>query len=153
MSLHTWFLQGPCNSSSCTIYMLTGAELPQAKKVLCLCTLGHFGLVQLFMTLWTLACQASLSVGFSRQEYWIVLSSTGCHTLLEHYISCCPSCHLPWVPGAARTPVTQAAAPPHVALTGANPSCPGQPQVLNPSGRPTCRGGNKTMIETQGWCD
>ena len=26
--------------------------------------------VQLFMTLWTIACQASLSVGFSQQEYW-----------------------------------------------------------------------------------
>ena len=26
--------------------------------------------VQLFVTLWTIACQASLSMGFSRQEYW-----------------------------------------------------------------------------------
>ena len=26
--------------------------------------------VQLFATLWTVACQASLSMGFSRQEYW-----------------------------------------------------------------------------------
>ena len=26
--------------------------------------------VQLFMTLWNVARQASLSVGFSRQEYW-----------------------------------------------------------------------------------
>ena len=26
--------------------------------------------VQLFATLWTLAYQASLSMGFSRQEYW-----------------------------------------------------------------------------------
>ena len=26
--------------------------------------------VQLFVTLWTVACQAPLSVGFSRQEYW-----------------------------------------------------------------------------------
>ena len=25
---------------------------------------------QLFTTLWTIACQASLSMGFSRQEYW-----------------------------------------------------------------------------------
>ena len=32
---------------------------------------------------------------FSRQEYWSVLGNTGCHTLLEHYISCCPSCQLP----------------------------------------------------------
>ena len=26
--------------------------------------------VQLFATPWTVACQASLSMGFSRQEYW-----------------------------------------------------------------------------------
>jgi len=49
--------------------------------------------------------------------------------------------------------VTQAAAPPpHLALTGTNPSPPGQPQELNPSGQPICRGGNKTTIETQGQC-
>ena len=35
--------------------------------------------------------------------------------------------------GAAGTPVTQAAAiPPHLALTGANPSPPGQPQEQTP---------------------
>ena len=43
-----------------------------------------------------LAYQVSLLGGwgggrFSRQEYWSVLANTGCHTLLEHYISCCPS--------------------------------------------------------------
>ena len=27
-------------------------------------------LVQLFLTPWTVACQAPLSMGFSRQEYW-----------------------------------------------------------------------------------
>ena len=31
--------------------------------------LSCFSHVQLFMTLWTIACQASLSVGFSQQEY------------------------------------------------------------------------------------
>ena len=29
--------------------------------------------VQLFATPWTIACQAALSMGFSRQEYWSVL--------------------------------------------------------------------------------
>ena len=29
-----------------------------------------FSCVQLFVTLWTLACQAPLSMGFSRQDYW-----------------------------------------------------------------------------------
>ena len=44
------------------------------KMVLCSCfdiivvqLLSH---VQLFVTLWTVACQAPLSMGFSRQEYW-----------------------------------------------------------------------------------
>ena len=41
-------------------------ELPCATK----CT-GTFSRVQLFATPWTVACQAPLSVGFSRQEYRI----------------------------------------------------------------------------------
>ena len=59
------------------------------------------------------------------------MASTGCHTLLEDYISCCP--RTPLVPGAARTPATQAvASAPYLALTGANPSPPGQPQEQIP---------------------
>jgi len=78
-----------------------------------------------------LLCQAS------RQEYWSVLANTGCHTLLEHCISCCPSRQLPWVPRTVRTPVTQAAAPsPQVALTGANSSPPGQPREQTPVNNP-----------------
>ena len=40
------------------------APLPHA------CMLSHFGCVWLFVTLWTIAHQAPLSTGFSRQEYW-----------------------------------------------------------------------------------
>ena len=36
--------------------------------------LSCFSLVRLFMTLWTVACQAPLSMGFSRQENWSGLS-------------------------------------------------------------------------------
>ena len=32
--------------------------------------LSHFSCVQLFLTLWTVALQAPLSMEFSRQEYW-----------------------------------------------------------------------------------
>ena len=32
--------------------------------------LSCFSRVQLFATLWTVACQAPLSKGFYRQEYW-----------------------------------------------------------------------------------
>ena len=35
--------------------------------VLCVCVLSH---VRLFVTPWTVACQAPLSLGFSRQKYW-----------------------------------------------------------------------------------
>ena len=37
--------------------------------LLLLLLLSHFSHVQLFVTLWTVARQASLSLGFSRQEY------------------------------------------------------------------------------------
>ena len=32
--------------------------------------LSSFSCIQLFMTIWTIACQAPLSMEFSRQEYW-----------------------------------------------------------------------------------
>ena len=32
--------------------------------------LSRFSRVHLFATLWTVACQAPLSIGFSRQECW-----------------------------------------------------------------------------------
>ena len=32
--------------------------------------LSQFSHVRLFVTPWTVACQAPLSMGFSRQEYW-----------------------------------------------------------------------------------
>ena len=34
---------------------------------------SHFSCIPLFATPWTVACQAPLSMGFSRQEYWIGL--------------------------------------------------------------------------------
>ena len=34
------------------------------------CMLSHFSHVQLSGTLWTVACQAPLSMGLSRQEHW-----------------------------------------------------------------------------------
>ena len=34
------------------------------------CVLCRFSCARLFVALWTVAHQASLSVGFSRQEYW-----------------------------------------------------------------------------------
>ena len=42
------------------------------------CVLGHLSHVWLFVALLTLAHQASLLMGFSRQEHW-----SGCHALLQ----------------------------------------------------------------------
>ena len=98
MSLHICHRHSPCKPSSCATFMLNShwGRAATGKKGLHLCTQGHFSSVRLFATLWTVACQASLSGrGFSSQEYWSILANMGCHTLLEHYISCCPSCQLP----------------------------------------------------------
>ena len=38
--------------------------------IMCACMLSCFSHVRLFVTLWTAARQAPLSMGFSRQEYW-----------------------------------------------------------------------------------
>ena len=38
-------------------------------RTLC-CMLSRFSCVRLFVTLWTAACQAPLSMAFSKQEYW-----------------------------------------------------------------------------------
>ena len=32
--------------------------------------LSHFSLVRVLVPLWTISCQAPLSLGFSRLEYW-----------------------------------------------------------------------------------
>ena len=41
-----------------------------ASVFMCVCVLGCFGHIQLFATLQTVAIQAPLPMGFSRQEYW-----------------------------------------------------------------------------------
>ena len=76
---------------------------------------------------------------------------TSLHFTLEHYNSCCPSCQLPWVPGVTRTPATQAAAPPpHLALTGANPSPPQQPQGQTPVDNPYPEVEIKPQLKSRG---
>ena len=48
---------------------------PQSRPVSALCVLCCFSRVQFFATLWAVAVQAPLSMGFSRQEYWIAMPS------------------------------------------------------------------------------
>ena len=94
-----------------------------------------------------LLCQGG---GFSRQEYWCVLAKTDCNTLLEHYISCCPSSQPPEylvLPDSA----TQAAAwPAPLGLTGANPSPPEQPQEQTPVDDPQAEVGIKPQWKPRG---
>ena len=45
------------------------SSVPSSRS-LSLCILSHFSPIWLFATLWTVAHQALLSTGFSRQEYW-----------------------------------------------------------------------------------
>ena len=55
------------------------------------------------------------------------------------------------MPGAARTPATQTAAPsPHVALTRANPSPPGQPREQTPLDDSHAEVGIKPQLKARG---
>ena len=92
VSLHTWGHQGPRKPSSCATFTLNShwGTAAAGKSSL---VQGHFSIVQIFETMWTVASLSGR--GFTRQEYWSILANTGCHALLEHYSSCCPSCQLP----------------------------------------------------------
>ena len=154
VSLHTWRRQGPHKPSSCATFTLNphwGRAATGKQSLAPVCT-GSPGSCLTLCDPVTVACQASLSGrGFSRQEDWSILANTGCHALLGHCISCCPGRQLPWVPGAARTPETQAAAaPPHQALTGANPSPPGQPQEQTPVDDPRAEVEIKPQLKPRG---
>ena len=55
------------------------------------------------------------------------------------------------MPSAARTPATQAATPlPHLALTGANPSPPGQPQKQSLVDDPNAKVKIKSQLKPRG---
>ena len=43
---------------------------PNLANMCAYCACCHFSCVWLFETLWTVACQAPLFMGYSRQEYW-----------------------------------------------------------------------------------
>ena len=52
----------------------------------CVCVLSHCSSVQLFVASWTIACQAPLSIGFSRQEHWSGLPCPSPGDLLDPVI-------------------------------------------------------------------
>ena len=64
------------------------------------CVPSGFGRVLLFVTLWTVACQAPLSVGFSRQEYCSGLPYLPPWDLLTEGLNPCLLCLLYWQVGS-----------------------------------------------------
>ena len=46
------------------------SQLAHSQLCVCVCVLRGFSCIRLFVTPWTAAHQAPLSMGFSRQEYW-----------------------------------------------------------------------------------
>ncbi|CAI9179139.1 unnamed protein product [Rangifer tarandus platyrhynchus] len=87
---------------------------------------------------------------FPRQEHCSVLAATGCHVLLETILPAALAAN-PRVPGAARTPANQAAAPPtHLAPTEADPSPPGQPQEQTPVDNPRAEVEIKPQLKPRG---
>ena len=71
------------NFSLCSLFLLltrntSSLVLPNHKSDhasrMHACVLSRFSHIRLFATLWTVAHQAPLSVGFFQQEYWSVLS-------------------------------------------------------------------------------
>ena len=76
-----------------------GWEDPLEKET-AVCMLSHFSRVWLFATLWTVAHQASLFMGFSRQEYWSGLPCPPSedHPNLGIRLTCaCVSCIAGWL--------------------------------------------------------
>ena len=97
--LSTWCCQDPHKPSNCATFMLNSrwGRGATGKKSSCIyvhrVTLVVSDSLQPYR-LWParLLCQGRR---VSRQAYWSILANTCCHTLLEHYSSCCPSCQLP----------------------------------------------------------
>ena len=58
---------------------------------MCVSVPSHFSHVQHFVTLWPIACQLPLSMGFSRQEYWsgLPFPSPPKFTLLAELLEWC----------------------------------------------------------------
>ena len=77
-------------------YMFALVFPPSVTYVLCGCVLSHFSCVWLFATTWTVARQAPLSMGFSRQEYWSGLSCPPQGIFLTQGLNACLPCLLYW---------------------------------------------------------
>ena len=75
--LNVWTSAVLCGTMAVTI-LFAGLSLSAYYGLVSMIMLGLFNRVQFFVTPWTVACQAPLSMGFSRQEYW-----RSCHAFLQ----------------------------------------------------------------------
>ena len=159
MSLHTWHHQGPHKPSSCTTFMLNfqwgraAAGKTAGKKSLVSTRTG------LLWSCPTLCDPVDCGLpGFSVRgalwarilehigQYWLPYPSRALYFLLPYPPTplstwCCQN---PCNPSSCTTSTPG----PHRGKPKSSRAASG----ANPSGRPTCRGGNKTTIETQGQC-
>ena len=95
LSRDYFVMQVDCCGWPCLALHGGGREVPPIPQCWSEYVLSHFSHVQLFATPWTVACQALLSMGFSREEYW---SGVPCPfpgdlpdpgtELTSHYVSC-----------------------------------------------------------------
>ena len=135
MSLHTWHRQGP-QPNSCATFTLNSHWGRAATGSFRLGVQGHFSSIQLFATLWTVACQASLSERGVLQarilerigQYWLPYPSRTLYFLL------------PWLPTPLSTWCCQNPCDPRSCTTSTPGSHRGKPKSsraasgANPSG-------------------
>ena len=63
-------LEDPLEKEMATHSSILAWEIRWTEEPVGLQSVHCFSCVQLFVTPWTIACQAPLSIGFPRQEYW-----------------------------------------------------------------------------------
>ena len=151
MSQHTWRHQVPRKPSSCITFTLNshwGRAATGKKRLVSTRARGRCGPVRLFATLWTVACQASLSGRRVLQarilepigQYWLPY-------LLGHYFL------LPEPPAPLRTWCCRNPCDPRSCTAsapgpqGANPSPPGQPQEQTPGDGPHAEVGIEPQVK------
>ena len=158
MSLHTWRCQGFCKPSSCATFTLNShwgrAFFSTGKKSLAsmlagslrsclnLCDPVDCGLPGFSFREGVLQARILEHTG----QYWLSYPSRALYYLLSQPPTplstwCCQN---PCDPSSCTTSTPG----PHRGKLKSSRAASG----ANPSGRPTCRGGNKTTIETQGQC-
>ena len=74
-----WFLTKAEGRWPTRWFETENCKMPRVHARVCVCVCQSLSCVWLFVTPWTVAHQAALSVGFSRQEYWsgLLFSSPG----------------------------------------------------------------------------